>query len=566
MLILGIGALLHDPSVAILQDGRIRFAIESEKVTRHHKEISVLPVEAIDFALTQIGASLEDVDLVVTNWDPRPHRHLFYIPNILKYISKGALPFRHLGVLLSISGALSRSSLEMNLRVPRVPPIRYVRHHLAHLGCSYTLSSFESAAVAIIDGAGEYDSTSLYQCNGRDVRKIWSCGLPFNSLGTVFAMGTQHLGFRMLGDEYKVMALAALGEPNRKFRDFFDRLIQLESDGRYHVNGRLLGDFLLNGYYFPKRTHEYIDAPRPSADALQQVHYDFAREMQQKIGDTVCHVLRHLRKKSGMRKLCLGGGLAMNSVINGRILREGIFDEVFIPPGPHDGGTALGAAAYHSYHVLGHDRPSPLVHAYLGPVYSTESVRETLETAGAHFEEMPDVAQGCARLLADGLIVGWFQGAAEFGPRALGSRSILADPRLEKNRHRVSEIIKGREGFRPLAPSILEESMSDYFPNSPPSPFMSWVDVVAENLREQIPAAVHFDGTARPQTISKQHNPLFHDMVRAFQGITGVPAVINTSFNVSGEPIVMTPEDAVRTFFASRIDALVIDRFLVRKN
>lgn len=565
MLILGIGALLHDPSVAVLQDGRIRFAIESEKVTRHHKEVSVLPIEAIDFALEQVGASLEDVDLLVTNWDPRPHSHLFYIPNIVKFVSRGALPFRHLGILLSLSGALSRSSFEMNMRVPRVPPIRYVRHHLAHLGCSYTLSPFESAAVAIIDGAGEYDATSLYQCEGRKVRKIWSCGLPFNSLGNVFAMGTQHLGFRMLGDEYKVMALAALGEPNRKFRDFFDQLIQLESAGRYHVNGRLVGDFLLNGYYFPKRTHEYIGAPRPSPD-LQQVDYDFAREMQQKIGDTVIHVLRHLRKTTGMRNLCMGGGLALNSVINGRILREGIFDELFIPPGPHDGGTALGAAAYHSYHVLGHGRPS-LEHAYLGPAYSTESVRETLATAGARFEEMPDVAQRCARLLADDdLVVGWFQGPAEFGPRALGSRSILADPRHEKNRHRVSELVKGREGFRPLAPSILEECIGDYFPNTPPSPFMSWIGDVSENLREKIPAAVHFDGTARAQAISRRHNPLFHEMVRAFQGITGVPAVINTSFNVSGEPIVMTPEDAIRTFFASGMDALVIDRFLVRKN
>lgn len=563
---LGIGGLLHDPSVAVLQDGQIRFAIESEKVTRHHKEISVLPVEAINFALEQIGASLDDIDLLITNWDPRPHRHLFYIPNILKFVSRGALPFRHLGILLSISGALSRASLEMNLRVPRVPPIRYVRHHLAHLGCSYTLSPFESAAVAIFDGAGEYDATSLYKCEGRNVRKIWSCGLPFNSLGNVFAMGTQHLGFRMLGDEYKVMALAALGEPNKKFRDFFDRLIQLESNGRYRVDGRLLGDFLLNGYYFPKRTHEYIDTPRPTTDALQQVHYDFAREMQQKIGDAVCHVLRHLRKKSGMRKLSLGGGLALNSVINGRILREGIFDEVFIPPGPHDGGTALGAAAYHSYQVLGHSRPSPLEHAYLGPAYNTESVRETLASAGARYEEMTDVAQQSARLLADDLVVGWFQGRAEFGPRALGSRSILADPRREKNHSRVSELIKGREGFRPLAPSILEESMSDYFPDTPPSPFMSWVGTVSEKLREQIPAAIHSDGTARPQAISKRHNPLFHDMVRAFQCITGVPAVINTSFNVSGEPIVMTPEDAIRTFFSCSMDALVIDRFLVTKN
>jgi carbamoyltransferase len=389
--------------------------------------------------------------------------------------------------------------------------------------------------------------------------------LPFDSLGTVFAMGTQHLGFRMLGDEYKVMALAALGERNQKFDDFFNRLLLLKPNGRYRIDGKVLGDFLSNRYFFPASAHKLIGLPRPSEAPLEQVHYDFARSMQQKIGDIVVHVLRGLQKVSGMKRLCLGGGLALNSVINGRIAQEGIFEEYYVPPAPHDAGTALGAAAYQAFHVLGLERPLPLEHAYHGPSYSTETIRQTLTNAGARFEEVTDPAESAARLLADGAVIGWFQGAAEFGPRALGNRSILADPRCSKNRARVSEIVKGREGFRPLAPSVLEEFMGEYFPDLPPAPFMSYVGVVPEPQAAKIPAAIHFDRTARPQSICRLTNPLFHELVSAFNRITGVPAVINTSFNVSGEPIVLTPNDAIRTFFASALNALVIDRFVVSK-
>ena len=270
-------------------------------------------------------------------------------------------------------------------------------------------------------------------------------------------MGTQHLGFRMLGDEYKVMALAALGERNQTFDDFFDRLLLLKPDGRYRIDGRVLGDFLRNRYYFPVSEHKTIGLPRPSEAPLEQLHYDFARSMQQKIGDIVIHVLRGLKKVSGMKRLCLGGGLALNSVINGRVAQEGIFAEYYVPPAPHDAGTALGAAAYHAFHVLKLERPLPLEHAYYGPSYSSETVRQTLTNAGVRFEEVADPAARAARLLADGAVIGWFQGAAEFGPRALGNRSILADPRCPENRARVSEVVKGREGFRPLAPSVLEE-------------------------------------------------------------------------------------------------------------
>jgi carbamoyltransferase len=566
MLILGVGGLLHDPSVALLQDGRVLFAIESEKVTRHHKEISVVPVEAINFALRQTGLRLDEVDVAVVNWDARPHRHLFYVPNVVKLVARGVSPWRHLGLLMGISGGMSRPSVQMNLRAPCLPRLEYVRHHLAHVGCSYTLSRFEHAAVAIIDGAGEYDATSVYVCEDARVRKLWSCGLPFNSLGNLYAMGTQHLGFRMLGDEYKVMALAAFGEPNKTFEEFFDRVIALEPDGRYRVNGRLVGDFLRRGYYFPPRSRETIGEPRAPTDPLGQAHSDFARAMQRKIGDAVIHLLTHLRKASGARVLCLGGGLALNSVINGRIARQGIFDDLFIPPAPHDAGTALGAAAYHAFHVLRQPRPASLDHAYLGPAYSTDAVRRVLLTAGARFTELQDVAGETAALLADGAVLGWYQGAAEFGPRALGNRSILADPRRIENRGRVSEAIKGREGFRPLAPAILEERVRDYFPDVPPSPFMSWVGSVSDARRAEIPAAIHADGTSRPQAISRRHNPLFHKLVRAFHSLTGTAAVINTSFNVSGEPIVLTPENAVRTYFSCGLDALVIDRFLLRKH
>lgn len=566
MLVLGVGGLLHDASAALLSDGRILCAIESEKVTRHHREVSTLPVEAIDAVLREAGVTMGDVDCIVTNWKAGPWANGWYVPLILRHCLRGTSPWRSVGAQIAIAGSHTTASMEMSARMGKLPPVHRVKHHLAHVGCSYTLSPFEDAAVAIIDGTGEIDATSLYVCSGRKTRRIWSAGLPFDSLGTVYAMGTEHLGFRMLGDEYKVMALAARGERHARFDRFFADLVRMTPSGRYRIDGRLLGDVTRSGHRFPVSIQSRIGKPRISNEPLSQEHADFAKAMQDRIGDVIVELLRGLRKETGSSNLSLGGGVALNSVINGRIARETGFANVYVPPAPHDGGTAMGAAAYFTSQVLGLARPEPVVHAYLGPNFAHAEVAGALARSGMPHAEVADPAATAASLVQQGNVIGWFQGRAEFGPRALGNRSIIADPRIADHRERVGRVIKGREGFRPIAPAVLEEHHAAYFPDTPPSPFMSFVGRVAAERRVDIVAAVHVDGTARPQSISRRDNPLFHRLVSCFAEATGVPAVINTSFNVSGEPIVMKPEDAIRTFYASSLDALVIGNFMMRKS
>jgi carbamoyltransferase len=566
MIVLGVGGLLHDPSVGLIDDKRVLAAVESDKVTRHHREISALPTEAISLVLSRSGLGLREVDFIVTNWDARPLSNGMYLSHLAKFLRHGISPWRSIGVVASIAASHTRSAFKLQLRSPYVPPIRHVHHHLAHVGASYTLSPFDNAAVAIIDGAGELDCTSLFQCEGHKVKKINGQGLPLDSLGNVFAMGTQHLGFRMLADEYKVMALAAFGSANRKYESFFAKLVEVRDDGNYRINRWLLGDFLKNSYFFPQAALELIGPPRPSDAPLRQEHMDFARAMQNRIGDAVLNILTKLQSRTRSENLCLGGGVALNSVINGRVVRETAFKNVFIPPAPHDAGTALGAAAYFLCHELKAGRPAALTNAYLGPAYGDEEVRDVLGSAGVPYVKLDDPSREGARLIANGELLGWFQGAAEFGPRALGNRSILADPRDENMRVRVSELVKGREPFRPVAPAILEEYYSQYFPSVPNSPFMSFVHSIPEGLRKQVAAVVHVDGTARPQSVSAMHNPRFHSLISAFREMTGVPLVINTSLNVAGEPIALSPRDAVRTFYASGLSALIINSFLIRKS
>jgi carbamoyltransferase len=564
MKILGVAGLGHDPSVGLLADGRIRMAVESEKVTRHKHEISICPTETIRFVLKNTGTSLSDVDYLTTNWRAGPLANWLYLKLTWRYLCRWCSPYNWVPTLLFLAGTHKPIGFQ-RLQEERLPPIVEVRHHLAHLGSCYTLSPYEEAAVAIIDGCGELECTSLYHCHGRKVRKLYSMDLPVDSLGHLYGMATIHLGYFMFGDEYKVMGLAAHGERNPRLAAFFEELIRLMPEGRYRVDRRLSGNYMYQNYIFPGHVRSIIGPPRRPDEDLTDFHRDFAYALQRRLEEAVVHVIRHLKQATGSRYLCLAGGVALNSVANGKVLEQVPFDEIFVQPASHDGGTSLGSAAYFHYHVLKQDRPGPFTSASLGPSYSDESIRAELLRVACPHRRLEDPAAAAAELLAAGKVIGWFQGAAEFGPRALGNRSILADPRDAAMKDRLNRCVKEREGYRPFAPAILDEEMGRYFEHVRCSPYMLMVGRVRPERQAEIPAVVHVDGTARPQSVDARTNPLFHRLIEEFRRRTGVPVVVNTSFNVAGEPIVLRPVDAIRCFFGCNLDALVIGSFLVEK-
>src|SRR6185503_19822169 len=564
-LILGYAALNHDPSVALVDDGRVLSAVESEKVTRHKHEVSVFPERAIQFVLAAAGREWGEIDAIATNYGAGPRSNAWYLPALWRRVR--ARSYDPAGILNCEMLHLSHHrSVFCRLPDDHLPPIIPVSHHRAHMASAFLFSPFESAAVVVIDAYGENECTSVFHCDGRSARRLYSMDLPADSLGLVYMMATRHLGYSMLGDEYKVMGLAPYGSPNQRFRAFFTDLIRLLPDGRYRVRPQLAGRLFANGWKFPATLATLIGPRRRSDEELTDVHRDFAFELQRRIEEAILHVIRHVRRAVPARRLCLAGGVALNSVANGRVLAEGLYDDVYIPPAPHDAGTSLGAAAYHHFYTRGGRRPGPLRDAYLGCAYDDAAIESELRRCGLGFDRTADSARSAAELLVAGQVIGWFQGATEFGPRALGNRSILADPRSVDVRERLNRKVKEREAYRPFAPSILATHCADYFEHVRDSPFMAFVDRVKAGQRGRLGAVVHVDGTARPQTVIRETNPLFYDLIAHFHALTGVPAVLNTSFNVAGEPIVNTPSDAIRCFFASGLDALVIGGFVLHKS
>ena len=564
MKILGYSGLNHDSAVALLDAGKIAFAIESEKVTRYKHEMTPFPEHAFRHLLGHAGVSLSDIDYLAVNYEAGFWANKGYLPHFYACLRQRNFDWGIIANSAVLAGSHNPIIVKYSISddVPRILP---VRHHLAHLASTFLYSPFEEAAVAVIDAAGEIDSTSTYLCRGREIRKLGAMTLPTNSLGSVYMMSTRHLGYRLIGDEYKVMGLASFGESYQPFRQFFEQLIVLLPDGAYRIDPRLAGRIALNGCQFPKEIADRLGGPRAAGDDFGAVHKSFAFELQRRIEEAILHVTRHLRKKTGVRNLCMAGGVALNSVANGKVLEDSGFDEVFIPPVPHDAGTSLGAAAYLHYYRFLQERPAPLTHAYLGPSFDDDQIERELDRCRQRYVRLDDPAAAAADLLCEGRIIAWFQGATEYGPRALGNRSILADPRHAEMQHRVNAMIKERESYRPFAPAVLEEYAACYFPSLRSSPYMLFVVDASEKARKEIPAVVHVNGTARPQTVTKAANPRFFALIDAFRERTGVPAVLNTSFNVAGEPIVNTPSDAIRCFNGSGLEAMVIGSYLLSK-
>lgn len=548
---------MHDSSACIVRDGEVLFALAEERLSRvkHDARFPALAIRAcLDFAAVRP----DDVDFVCQGWS-RPRVGFLHD---LKCYASGKQPAdsrallnttRYFASMWHQRGGENRFRQHFG---PSRTGFRFVDHHLAHAISAYAFSGFDEAAVLVLDGRGSWEATSLwYGHNGR-LEHLWTIPWP-NSLGLFYAQFTYYLGFQPYSDEWKVMGLAPYGVPGMNLRDF------IVPDGNpYRVSARLLlgrNSAPIAGIVSrlgPKRV------PESEIDAR---HKNLAFAVQDACERAMLVLARSAVEKTGCRNLCLAGGVALNSKANGKILSSGLVDQIFIQPASGDDGVCLGAALAPCLDADGKLPLRKMQHAYLGPESSDAEIEKVLQTYKLRATRVADPANVAADFLASGKILGWFQGRMEFGPRALGSRSILADPRDPEMNVKVNNAVKFREWWRPFAPSLLAEVADQYLESATDSPFMVLTAQVKPEKRSVIPSVTHVDGSARPQTVDRDVNPLYWRLIHEFGQRTGVPVVMNTSFNVRGEPIVCTPTDAIRTFFSSGMDALVIGNFLVEK-
>jgi carbamoyltransferase len=571
--VLGINAYHSNASSALLVDGRLVAAVEEERFTRMKYDVA-FPASSIRFCLDAAGMGPGDIDHVAVAGNPLANvgRKLRFV--LSTRAGRKMAPTRlDLVALLRIKRPLAEI-LDVDPRMLRAR-VHMVEHHLAHMSSAYYASPYETAAVASLDGFGDMVSAMWGTARGSKISVMGEVNFP-HSLGWFYLAFTQYLGFRKYGEEYKVMGLSSYGEP--EFLDAMRDVVRIE--GMHYRLNMLYFRHLREIQPLTWRQGTPVQPPvwdegmvrtfgavRSGPDEpIEQRHRNVAASLQRRLEEVVLRFLSELQRRTGLSSLCLAGGVALNAVANGRIRDVTGFTNVFIQPAAYDGGTSLGAAYYVYHQALGHPRHHAMDDAYLGPSFDERGCRRALEAGGLRFRRLGDdalVAQ-TARALADGRVVGWFQGRMEFGPRALGNRSILADPRRPEMKDILNERIKHREPFRPFAPSILEEATGDYFEDAHPSPFMLMAYRVRTKKRDSIPAPTHVDGTGRLQTVRREHNPRYYDLLDAFGRVTGVPVLVNTSFN-DNEPICCTPEEAVETFRRTRMDILVLGNLYAEK-
>jgi carbamoyltransferase len=567
MYLLGL-TTFHDAAAVLVEDGTPVAAVEEERLTRRRHE-SCFPGNAVRYCLEAAGVPLEAVGCVAVYWRPwfvgrglHVARSLLNSPSRFRARARqGMENVEHYRRLIGVRRELQHAAgVSGRARFT----LRYVDHHLSHAASTFLASPFHEAAILTLDGSGETTASLMAQGSGTRIRSLRRIRLP-HSLGHLYATITRFLGFRKNWDEGKVMALASYGDPTR-FEKTFARIVSLTEEGGYRIDSSTVDQYGSRWGEWPDRLIADLGAPRRPDDPLDERHSDIAAALQDALERTALHMTRHLAKVSRSRKLCLAGGVALNCSMNGRLLSESPFDEVFVQPAANDAGASLGAALHEYWRGRTGERSYVMEHAYLGPAFTQEQSRHALERFGCRWTRPADICASCAELLARGRIVGWFQGSMEFGPRALGHRSILGDPRDPSLPARLNREVKHREEFRPFAPSVLEERAGDYFDRKQPSPFMLMVHQVRPEKRAVVPAITHVDGSARVQTVSRANGGIYRRLIEAFDRITGIPMVLNTSFNDRGEPIVCSPEEAIQCFRGTRLDALVLGDFLVERD
>jgi carbamoyltransferase len=557
MLTLGINySQMHDSSACIVLDGELLFAVAEERISRI-KHDAGFPKLAIQACLDFAKISAAQIDEVCFGWQPAGpvYRH------DLKLYATGAWPLSYINFLNSSRHFLSMWHQESGATPFRrtfgagKARFRYVDHHLAHALSAYAYSGFDDAAVVVMDGRGAWEATSIWHGHAGRLNHVLTINWP-DSLGLFYAQFTGFLGFVPNSDEWKVMGLAPYGQPGIDLAQFIN-----PNDAPYRVHTKsLIGDGLQFSHFTV-----LLGAPRQPESDISDHHKNIAFAVQDACEEAMMSVVTMALAKTRSKNLCLAGGVALNSKANGKIVASGAVEKIFVQPAAADDGVALGAALAPYLDGNGRLPNKPMRHGYWGPSFDEEAIEKALLTYKIRHTKLSDPAKTSAQLLSEGKILGWFQGRMEFGPRALGSRSIIADPRDPEMNTKVNNAVKFREWWRPFAPSFKKEAAPEYLESAFDSPFMILTAQVRPEKRSVIPSVTHVDGSARPQTVEREINPLYYDLIDQFEKITGVPVIMNTSFNLRGEAIVHTPTDALRTFFSSGMDALVIGSFLVEK-
>ncbi len=567
-----IGLFVEGPNTGacLFRDGKLTAMAEEERFVRIKRASEMFPTNAIEYCLREAGIGLRDVAFVATAWDHDRYpeivdRHMKSIPDR----SRDPMADRVEGIIhAKLSPDVTRLNLQVGLSridAGADPKILWHPHHLCHAASTHYLSGFEESVILVMDGSGEEVATTTWRGRGAEIEAIEEWKLP-DSLGWFYAALTEWLGFKAYSGEGKVMGLAAYGKSSPEVAEKLKRFCIPDETRVYRVDPTYV--YYGARSYSRKFTDKLVDLlgpPRRPEAELTEYHIDVAYETQRRLEEVAIGLTERLLAQANSGNLCISGGVAMNCKMNGILSTLPGVDRVFINPASHDSGTALGAALLTLRDCGASPVQNVLTHAYWGPNFSDEEIQDDLSHCGLRYRKSENIARETAEELSKGKIVGWFQGRAEFGARALGGRSILANPMQPDMKDVINARVKYREPFRPFAPSMIEEVRDRYLVDSKDSPFMILAYPVREESRGLFPSIVHFDGTVRPQTVSKKTNPLYWETINAFGEITGHPVVLNTSLNVRGEPIVGTPRDAIRCFYSTGMDTLAIGSFLVTK-
>ncbi len=593
MNILGLSAFYHDSAAALVQDGTIAGAAQEERFSRR-KHDARFPVHAVNYCLKEAGIALGDLDYIVfydkplIKFERLLETYLAYAPSGFKSFLS-AMPV-WLKEKLFLKDLLRKELAKLaSCKTTDLPPLLFTEHHQSHAASAFFPSPFEEAAVLCMDGVGEWATTSVWLGRGNSLEAQWEIDFP-HSLGLLYSAFTYFTGFKVNSGEYKLMGLAPYGEP--KYTDIIlDKLLDLKEDGTFRMDMRYFN--YANGLTMTNRRFDALfgGPPRKPESPVTQREMDIAASIQAVTEEVVLRLGRTVQKELGVDNVCLAGGVALNCVANGRLLREGPFKKLWIQPAAGDAGGALGAALSVWYQYLDNPRgvsgEDAMSGSYLGPRYGDAEIQGYLDSVNASYQRLDDteLMPKLAEILDSENVVGWFQGRMEFGPRALGGRSIIGDPRSTSMQSVMNLKIKYRESFRPFAPSVLREKVSEFFQHDRESPYMLLVAPVSEPIRfemtaeqeglfgidklkvprSKIPAITHVDYSARIQTVDGTANPRYYDLLKHFDERTGCPVLVNTSFNVRGEPIVCTPEDAYRCFMRTEMDYLVLENYLLAK-
>ena len=566
MYTLGISCYYHDSSAAILKDGKVIAAVEEERFSRK-KFDDDFPKQAINWCLKESGISSKNLDSVAF-YDKPVLKFERLLDNYIAVAPRGLYSFldvipKWLHKRLWVKDEISKHLKDFN------GEIIFPEHHMSHAAHAFFTSPFDEAAILTVDGVGEWTTASFGTAHDTTIKLTNDIRWP-HSVGLFYSAFTYFLGFKVNEGEYKLMGLSAYGKP--KYYDLImENLVDVKNDGSIHLNMKYFSFTYDKVMTNQKFSDLFGIPPRKEDSKAEQIHYDIAASAQLVLEDILLKMVNHVHKKTGMTNLCFGGGVALNGVANYRILKDGPFENIHIPPSPGDGGSAVGCAQYLYYC---HDKNKRMMednveriknNIFVGPSHSNDEIKSFLDINKIDYKflETNSLLQTVAKLIVEGNVVGWYQGKMEWGPRALGNRSIIADPRNAKMKDILNEKIKHRESFRPFAPCILEEYTSEYFDVDVSSPYMLLVAPVKKP--EKIPAVTHVDGTARLQTVSKDINLLFYNLITEFYKITGVPVLINTSMNVRGEPIVDTPEQAYNMIVKTDMDYIVMGDYIIKK-